>query len=543
MAGIWYRAGTISVTNGSKKITGFGTLWKTTALKPDKGHPVHGPDGRIYELDYVESDTVMYIVTAYAGATAAGQAYAIDIPRTSGIPAFSRDLSAFMGYHQTQMDGWQQLLTGTGDVTLTAPDGTKLTVPTWDKVMNAGYGVVAQAKTEADRAKAEAANSAASAASAGNAVVAAALPLPDVWAPLSDSLRLITGYGREVKVGDDVVARMVNFSRSTTATYIGKDGVLKSAAANEPRFEKEGLLIDGQSTNLWSSQTAVESVNAPAGQTRLPDGTTGLSYKITANAGIQAFVRRNFSAELSGHHTLSCFAKLDDGSVEMPIFFCGAGGSLSTILSGTYLGDGWWRMQAVLESPTGNIGFGYPIQSGNRIPVWVCNFQLEALPVASSYIPTSGAAASRGPDIATLPQSLNLGERQLGFSLAIEFDTVNPNGYRVLELSDISGVLATGSSIALRHGSRAAEGISAPLGQRNRLAYTVAADGSMTAAINGKLVSLQAAIPGSSSGKASITLGNIWNGANTRPLFGHLRNLQIWTKKPLTADQLKVASA
>lgn len=129
MAGIWYRAGTISVTNGSKKITGFGTLWKTTVLKPDKGHPVHGPDGRIYELDYVESDTVLYLVTAYAGATAAGQAYAIDIPRTSSIPAFSRDLSAFMGYHQTQMDGWQKVLTGTGMVTLTAPDGQQVQVP------------------------------------------------------------------------------------------------------------------------------------------------------------------------------------------------------------------------------------------------------------------------------------------------------------------------------------------------------------------------------------------------------------------------------
>ncbi|AUZ81337.1 hypothetical protein [Aeromonas sp. ASNIH1] len=129
MAGIWYRAGTVSVTNGSKKITGFGTLWKTTALKPDKGHPVHGPDGRIYELDYVESDTVMYIVTAYAGATAAGQAYAIDIPRTSSIPAFSRDLAEFMGYHQTQMDGWQKVLTGTGMVTLTAPDGQQVQVP------------------------------------------------------------------------------------------------------------------------------------------------------------------------------------------------------------------------------------------------------------------------------------------------------------------------------------------------------------------------------------------------------------------------------
>lgn len=152
MAGLWYRVGTVSVTNGSKKVTGFGTKWKTSVSKPDKGHPVHAPDGRIYELDYVESDTVLWLVSSYAGPSAADQSYAIDITRTGTVPAFSRDLSAFVAYHQGQMDGWQQLFTGTGDITLTAPDGTKLTIPSWDKVMNAGYGVVEQATAQADRA-------------------------------------------------------------------------------------------------------------------------------------------------------------------------------------------------------------------------------------------------------------------------------------------------------------------------------------------------------------------------------------------------------
>lgn len=158
MAGLWYRVGTVSVTNGSKKVTGFGTKWKTSVSKPDKGHPVHAPDGRIYELDYVESDTVLWLVSSYAGATAADQAYAIDIARSGTNSAFSRDLSAFVAYHQGQMDGWQKLLTGTGDVTLTAPDGTKITIPSWDKVMNAGYGVVAQATVQADRAASAAAS-------------------------------------------------------------------------------------------------------------------------------------------------------------------------------------------------------------------------------------------------------------------------------------------------------------------------------------------------------------------------------------------------
>jgi len=129
MAGIWYRAGTVAVTAGSAKVVGTSTTWKSGVYKPDKGHMFWGSDGRAYEVDYVESDTVLYLVTAYAGQSATGQAYSIVISITGQVPAFSRELSAFVAYHQGQMDGWQQLLTGTGDVTLTAPDGAKLTVP------------------------------------------------------------------------------------------------------------------------------------------------------------------------------------------------------------------------------------------------------------------------------------------------------------------------------------------------------------------------------------------------------------------------------
>jgi len=129
MAGLWYRVGTVSVTNGSKKVTGFGSQWKSTVYKPDKGHALYGPDGQAYEIDYVESDTVLYLVLAYAGATAASQAYSIDITRTGTIPAFSRELSAQLAYAQSQYDSWQQILTGVDMVTLTAPDGQQVQVP------------------------------------------------------------------------------------------------------------------------------------------------------------------------------------------------------------------------------------------------------------------------------------------------------------------------------------------------------------------------------------------------------------------------------
>ncbi|WP_368222716.1 hypothetical protein [Aeromonas sp. s4] len=577
MAGLWYRAGTISVTNGSKKITGFGTLWKTTVLKPDKGHPVHGPDGRIYELDYVESDTVMYIVTAYAGATATGQAYAIDIPRTSGIPAFSRDLSAFMGYHQTQMDGWQQLLTGTGDATLTAPDGTKLTLPTWDKVMNVGAGVVAQAKTEADRAKAEAANSAASAASAGNAVVAAALPLPDVWAPLSDSLRFITGYGREVKVGDDVVARMVNFSRSTTATYIGKDGALKTAGVNEPRFEKEGLLIEGASTNLRSQPLHLGSVVGANGES-LNDTLGAINaakYTITADAGL----RLTFICQPASSTSLTFSIKIhQSSSVRSGILLVRdhtAGANLDIVNfnldtdsdSATCKKFGQWNCYTVTTTrfTSGSVPWVYFGATGSNSPgqtigkfLVIGDCQVEPLPFASSYIPTNGTAVTRSADVVNIPALGNM--VPIGFSISAEFDTLRGSVSVLMESGCVVSMEQENKArMAIIRGKYASAdadyGFSTHCGAFGQAGYVTAilksfnvkdSKGIVAISEGGGLLKMRVNSSVTSVSSATATVAPLPNtirvgafgDAGSFPLFGHVRNLRIW-HRTLTDAQLK----
>jgi hypothetical protein len=152
MAGLWYRAGTVSVTNGSKKVTGFGSQFKTSTYKPDKGHAFYGPDGKAYEIDYVESDTVLYLVKSYAGATAAGQPYEIDITRTGTIPALSREVSAMLAYAQGQYDGWQQILTGSGNVSLFAPDGQSVTVPALSNMLSKSGNLAGLTDKKAARA-------------------------------------------------------------------------------------------------------------------------------------------------------------------------------------------------------------------------------------------------------------------------------------------------------------------------------------------------------------------------------------------------------
>lgn len=84
----WYRAGTVSVTGGSKVVTGSGTAW---APNVQAGDAFHGPDGRVYEIDFVTSDTSATLVENYAGSTVSGQGYKIQ-PTQGRV----RDLAAMV---------------------------------------------------------------------------------------------------------------------------------------------------------------------------------------------------------------------------------------------------------------------------------------------------------------------------------------------------------------------------------------------------------------------------------------------------------------
>ena len=546
MAGLWQRTGTVTVTNGSKTVTGSGTKWKTGTLPIQKGHTFYGPDNWAYEVDTVVSDTEILLVENYRGGTLANQAYRIDITRTSTISQFAADLASLVAKYRTWFDGMMTWLTGSGDVAILNPDtGANVTIPSWKKVASEGEGQTARAKVEADRAKTEADRALTEADRAAGIVAAAALPLPDVWAPLTDSLRLFTGYGREVKVGDDVVARMLTFTRSTTKTNL--DGVLTAAAVNAPTFDRRGLLLEGQSQNLVVESEMLPRILQAGSFTVTTSVVQGYNLRscvytsgddavvVDAYATLQApngtcsFVFN--AATIVGRWTCYC-SDIDNYRVFWP--------KNSADYAYEDLGNGLIRVSRVLKGTSASVlHFRCGSVVGSRVDIGC--FQVEALPFASSYIPTNRAAVTRAADVATLPQSLNLGESQLGFSLAVEFDSVNTGLYRVLELSDQSAIILEGATMTVRHAGKEVHSINAPLGERHHLAYSVATDGTITVALNGKLLAPQSRSVSHPSSKSTIALGNRI-AASDRAIYGHLRDLKIWTKKPLTADQLKVAS-
>ncbi|MFM4779820.1 hypothetical protein ACEUCP_07885 [Aeromonas caviae] len=577
MAGVWKRDGTVAVTNGNKKVTGTGTTFADTKNGVAKGHLfciTSGTSVDFYEVDYVVSNTELYLVQSYRGSTATGKAYEIITTFSDSVPEFARRLTATLSAYQQQSDAFQALLTSTATtVEVTAPDGTKQTLIPWKRVTSEGEGQAARAKTEADKA-------AASAALAGDIVAASALPLPDVWAPLSDSLRMITGYGREVKVGEDVVSQMVNFSRNSTATYIGKNGLLKTAAVNEPRFEKEGLLIEGQSTNLITTQSfsSTSMVTVTPNQPS-PDGANN-AQKIESISN--PALTKNFIATASVL-TASWFFKMDgNGALDVVIrnnttstnlmsttitvtngVATAANPSLSKLIP---IKDGWYRHSFTQETGIAagdaiTVYFGLPggMTPGRTFTLF--GVQAEALPFASSYIPTNGAAVTRAADQAWIPALGNM--TPIGFSVSAEFDTLR---------GSVSGLMDNGCVVSMEQenkarmavirgkyaGTDADFGFSTHCGAFGQAGYVTAIlrsfnvkdrKGTVAVSEGGGLLKMRVNSSVTSVSSATATVAPLPNtirvgafgDAGSFSLFGHVRNLRIW-HRTLTDDQLKAVA-
>lgn len=130
----WYTTGTIAVSGTT--VTGNGTnfLDNTQSIGPGQALLIPGSGTvKMYEIASVQSATKLTLKTT-AGTVAAGQAYAILSFYTDSVPDFARRLAAQLSYYQSQMDGWQQIMTGTGNITMTAPDGTTVTISSFSKL-------------------------------------------------------------------------------------------------------------------------------------------------------------------------------------------------------------------------------------------------------------------------------------------------------------------------------------------------------------------------------------------------------------------------
>jgi len=421
-------------------------------------------------------------------------------------------------------------------------------------------------------------------------------PLPDVWIPFNDSLDMITGYSpgyKKVKIGDNVVQvasdKQVNFSRASTATYINKSGELKTAEINEPRFEKEGLLIEGQRTNYMLNSATPASWGKSANMNVAEVGTDsfGFTYgKFVCNESLigqsttlnMAVVSTSGAVDVSGDNkcvTTSCRFKTDlelllrirfeafDGSASSNLGYAivntrsllveitGVAADRLTARVSKDEATGWIFVEATIQASketyiTSAIQYapkkGGVVESGDYI--YLATPQVEDGSCVSSFIISGTTAATRASDMVTVPIKNNL--YNLPFTVLCE---VHKNWYKTPNAAP--RVFDTGAAIILGFGSSADGPDGFPycdIGGSNRrvnenaslkkmvMGMRVKSDQSTCAVSNGRISSETKTTWEYIRSTATIRIGGQTT-AGLRHLFGHVRNFRLWHKE-LTDAQL-----
>jgi hypothetical protein len=262
------------------------------------------------------------------------------------------------------------------------------------------------------------------------------------------------------------------FSRTGSATYFDKDGLLKTAGADEPRFEFDpvtagykGILVEPTQTNFaLRSQEFTNSywgkvrITVTGSATTAPDGTL-TADKIVGNSDSNThYIFRSISFSDQDIFTFSIFVKraeynffnisdfqqgvfsnvrfdLINGITEIgPTTI---GGHINSTIED--VGNGWYRCSITHPNPFGiaysfsgtptfDSGLNYVGDNVSGVFIW--GAQLERGPIATSYIPTVASEVTRPADIISLSNQSSLFGQSEG-SIFFEFQNVIPSSLNI----------------------------------------------------------------------------------------------------------------
>jgi hypothetical protein len=212
----------------------------------------------------------------------------------------------------------------------------------------------------------------------------------------------------------------ITFTRASTATYVGANGLIKTAGEDEARFDHDpatgeslGLLIEESRTNLITqsgdisqfSQATPNNQTLTANAAVAPDGTTTATrYTTNTSTGNNLqWINKNVSGSYSNVTVTGSFWARGDATKTLTAHI--TDGIAGTSYNYTVTTE-WQRFTFTKTQNTGAAVAGlYPVFISNEpagLNIYLWGAQLEVGSFPTSYIPTSGSTATRATDIAKI---------------------------------------------------------------------------------------------------------------------------------------------
>lgn len=226
-------AGTLNLTNNSSVVKGTGTAFNTELKAGDFIVSVVGGVTYTLPVKTVDSATQATLIKAYDGPTQADAAwYAVprDAMNTITAQLAAETAKALRGLNLDKAN-WQQVFSGTGNITVTLPDGSTFTGPAWNSF-------ISELNLKADKTEV---NKKANKSDLGNSA--------------SRNVGTTTGT---VAAGND--------SRITNALQVDK--------FNDINLRNQGARV-AQTIGFWQNENGVNQLKS---RMSVAVGTTGFSY-------------------------------------------------------------------------------------------------------------------------------------------------------------------------------------------------------------------------------------------------------------------------